>query len=87
MRRIFYDQLSNVTAVLSDFRSFNSRFIHRFESKRQEIEAWLVKMESKSERMGKAAAQVDGLDFTVLDTQQKEQKVKYLPISSSVMNS
>jgi hypothetical protein len=68
---------------------FRSIFVHstssyilietcRYEAKRQEIEAWLMKMETKSERMGKAAAQVDGLDFTVLDTQQKEQKVKFI---------
>lgn len=36
-----------------------------------------MRMEAKSERMGKAAAQVDGLDFTLLDSQQKEQKVTF----------
>lgn len=53
------------------------RFIHigRYDAKRQEIEAWLMRMESRSERMGNAAAQADVLDFSVLDSQQKEQKV------------
>lgn len=47
----------------------------RYEAKRQEIEAWLMRMEGRSERMGNAEAQADVLDFSVLDTQQKEQKV------------
>jgi len=47
----------------------------RYEAKRQEIEAWLMRMESRSERMGNAAAQADVLDFSVLESQQKEQKV------------
>lgn len=34
-----------------------------------------MRMESRSERMGNAAAQADVLDFSVLDAQQKEQKV------------
>lgn len=55
----------------------NNKNQNRYEAKRQEIEAWLMRMEAKSERMGKAAAQVDGLDFTLLDSQQKEQKVTF----------
>lgn len=47
----------------------------RYEAKRQEIEAWLMRMESRSERMGNQEAQADVLDFSVLDSQQKEQKV------------
>lgn len=49
---------------------------HRYEAKRQEIEAWLMRMESRSERMGNAEAQADVLDFGMLDSQQKEQKVR-----------
>ena len=51
--------------------------LSRYDAKRQEIEAWLMRMESRSERMGNAAAQAqaDVLDFAALDTQQKEQKV------------
>lgn len=49
---------------------------HRYEAKRQEIEAWLMRMESRSERMGNAEAQADVLDFAMLDSQQKEQKVR-----------
>lgn len=55
----------------------NNKNQNRYEAKRQEIEAWLMRMEAKSERMGKAATQVDGLDFTLLDSQQKEQKVTF----------
>lgn len=58
-----------------DSRSFTS---NRYEAKRQEIEAWLMRMESRSERMGTAEAQADVLDFSVLDSQQKEQKVRAL---------
>lgn len=58
-----------------DSRSFTSS---RYEAKRQEIEAWLMRMESRSERMGTAEAQADVLDFSVLDSQQKEQKVRAL---------
>lgn len=47
----------------------------RYEAKRQEIEAWMVRMEGRSERMGNAEAQSDVLDFSFLDSQQKEQKV------------
>ena len=47
----------------------------RYESKRQEIEAWLMRMENRAERMGHAASQADVLDFSVLEEQQKEQKV------------
>lgn len=47
----------------------------RYESKRQEIEAWLMRMENRAERMGQAASQADVLDFSVLEAQQKEQKV------------
>lgn len=61
-------------------------FVHshlaRYDAKRQEIEAWLMRMESRSERMGNAAAQADVLDFSVLDSQQKEQKVR-CPLFSS----
>lgn len=39
-----------------------------------------MKMESRSERIGSAAAQADVLDFSILDTQQKEQKVRLLSI-------
>lgn len=49
---------------------------HRYEAKRQEIEAWLMRMEHRSERMGNAEAQADVLDFAMLDSQQKEQKVR-----------
>lgn len=53
---------------------------HRYEAKRQEIEAWLMRMESRSERMGNAEAQADvQLDFGMLDSQQKEQKVRVSP--------
>lgn len=48
----------------------------RYEAKRQEIEAWLLRMESRSERLGTAEAQTDVLDFSALDSQQKEQKVR-----------
>jgi hypothetical protein len=48
----------------------------RYDAKRQEIEAWLMRMEGRSERMGNAAAQADVLDFALLDNQQKEQKVR-----------
>jgi hypothetical protein len=54
-------------------------FIYRYESKRQEIEAWLQRMENRAERMAHAAAQAqqtDALDFNILDAQQKEQKVR-----------
>lgn len=34
-----------------------------------------MRMENRAERMGQAAAQADVLDFSVLDSQQKEQKV------------
>lgn len=49
----------------------------RYDAKRQEIEAWLNRMESRSERMGNTAAAPGdtNLDFSVLDAQQKEQKV------------
>jgi hypothetical protein len=33
-------------------------------------------MEGRAERMGNVAAQADVLDFSVLDSQQKEQKVR-----------
>lgn len=56
-----------------DFRTFPPT---RYEAKRQEIEAWLMRMESRSERMGNAETQADVLDFSVLDSQQKEQKVR-----------
>lgn len=49
----------------------------RYEAKRQEIEAWLMRMESRSERMGNAETQADVLDFSILDLQQKEQKVRF----------
>ena len=55
--------------------SFFSLYIYRYESKRQEIEAWLMRMESRAERMGTAAAQADVLDFSALEASQKEQKV------------
>lgn len=42
----------------------------RFEAKRLEIEAWLTRMENRSERMGVVASTAD-----VLEAQQKEQKV------------
>lgn len=45
-------------------------FIFRFEAKRLEIEAWLTRMENRSERMGVVASTAD-----VLEAQQKEQKV------------
>lgn len=35
-----------------------------------------MRMESRAERMGNAAAQADVLDFTALEAQQKEQKVR-----------
>lgn len=54
---------------------FLSFYIYRYESKRQEIEAWLMRMESRAERMGNAAAQADVLDFSALEASQKEQKV------------
>lgn len=47
----------------------------RYEAKRQEIEAWLMRMEGRSEKMGHAEAQADVLDFSILEFQQKEQKV------------
>lgn len=34
-----------------------------------------MRMENRAERMGQAAAQADVLDFAILDSQQKEQKV------------
>ncbi|CRK92203.1 CLUMA_CG005768, isoform A [Clunio marinus] len=46
----------------------------RYDAKRQEIEVWLTRMESRSERMGSTAAQADVPDFVVVDAQQKEQK-------------
>ena len=49
--------------------------VYRYESKRQEIEAWIMRMENRAERMGQAASQADVLDFTVLESQQKDQKV------------
>lgn len=49
--------------------------MYRYESKRQEIEAWLMRMENRAERMGQAASQADVLDFSMLESQQKEQKV------------
>lgn len=57
------------------FFSFSVLYIYRYESKRQEIEAWLMRMESRAERMGNAAAQADVLDFSALEASQKEQKV------------
>ncbi|KAG5680612.1 hypothetical protein PVAND_010106 [Polypedilum vanderplanki] len=59
---------SELVAMLGDSQ--------RYESKRQEIEAWLMRMENRAERMAHAAAQTqtDALDFNVLDAQQKEQK-------------
>lgn len=69
----------------------------RYEAKRTEIEAWLQRMESRLDQMGKIATTVD-----ILEAQQKEQKVskiilcinyafvktKYLPIflSLSMLN-
>lgn len=55
-----------------DFRTFT---LPRFEAKRQEIEAWLMRMESRSERMGSTETKGDVLDFSILDSQQKEHKV------------
>lgn len=49
--------------------------MYRYDSKRQEIEAWIMRMENRAERMGQAASQADVLDFSVLESQQKEQKV------------
>lgn len=43
----------------------------RYEAKRLEIETWLARMESRSERMGSVATTAD-----VLEAQQKEQKVR-----------
>lgn len=60
---------------MHEFRTLTSL---RYEAKRQEIEAWLMRMESRSERMGSHEAQADVLDFSVLDSQQKEQKVCFL---------
>jgi hypothetical protein len=34
-------------------------------------------MENRAERMGQAASQADVLDFSVLEAQQKEQKVGF----------
>lgn len=34
-----------------------------------------MRMENRAERMGQAASQADVLDFSVLEAQQKEQKV------------
>ncbi|XP_070495965.1 dystrophin, isoforms A/C/F/G/H-like isoform X7 [Chironomus tepperi] len=58
---------SELVAMLGDSQ--------RYESKRQEIEAWLMRMESRAERMGNAAAQADVLDFSALEASQKEQKM------------
>ncbi|XP_063701703.1 dystrophin, isoforms A/C/F/G/H isoform X4 [Culicoides brevitarsis] len=52
---------SQLAAMLGDSQ--------RFEAKRLEIEAWLTRMESRSERMGVVATTAD-----VLEAQQKEQK-------------
>lgn len=50
---------------------FKNNFIYfRYEAKRLEIEAWLARMENRSERMGGVATTAD-----VLEAQQKEQKV------------
>lgn len=45
----------------------------RYEAKRLELEAWLLRMESRLERMGSVATTAD-----ILDAQQKEQKVSSL---------
>ncbi|KAL7035147.1 hypothetical protein ACKWTF_008245 [Chironomus riparius] len=58
---------SELVAMLGDSQ--------RYDSKRQEIEAWLMRMESRAERMGNAAAQADVLDFSALEASQKEQKM------------
>ena len=68
---------------MHDFRTFTS---FRYEAKRQEIEAWLMKMESRSERMGSQEAQADVLDFSVLDSQQKEQKVCFLNLWKRILH-
>lgn len=34
-----------------------------------------MRMENRAERMGQAAAQADVLDFSILESQQKDQKV------------
>uniref|UniRef100_A0A336KZ29 CSON001198 protein n=1 Tax=Culicoides sonorensis TaxID=179676 RepID=A0A336KZ29_CULSO len=52
---------SQLAAMLGDSQ--------RFEAKRLEIEAWLTRMENRSERMGVVASTAD-----VLEAQQKEQK-------------
>lgn len=43
----------------------------RYESKRLEIEAWLARMETRSEHMGPVGTTAD-----ILEAQQKEQKVR-----------
>lgn len=43
----------------------------RYESKRLEIEAWLARMEARSEHMGPVGTTAD-----ILEAQQKEQKVR-----------
>lgn len=47
----------------------------RYESKRVEIETWLHRMEGRAERMGTIAITAD-----ILDAQQKEQKVRDIPL-------
>lgn len=43
----------------------------RYEAKRLEIEAWLARMETRSEHMGPVGTTAD-----ILEAQQKEQKVR-----------
>lgn len=53
----------------------------RYEAKRQEIESWLLRMESREERMNSTAMAADVLDFSMLESQQKEQKVRDLELN------
>lgn len=45
-----------------------------------------MRMEGRSERMGNAEAQADVLDFTALDSQQKEQKVRSISVNFTVVS-
>lgn len=63
--------ITNLHAIKSCLRSSSRSACCRYEAKRVEIETWLHRMESRSERMGTIAVTAD-----ILDAQQKEQKVR-----------